>query len=241
MKKNKKKRVFLKKSFFSKITIFVFFSFFTVIWVTFAMDVIWDYIKTQTWIGIWTNSNKITFSNKKTTYYINKNDDENFVWDQLRWYYYDDTYWYFRLDWDKDLSKNVYINSWPNNINWCNNAYSFTWSAYSKYVWYMDFHYDNEKFVYYCDDDKTIYWTWYTENLWEQIFDGIKINMRKKQVIDSIEQKIISEDDNKYIEDNNSIKWDNNWNNNNIWGWDKFDIENSDIDELDWNVFWIIK
>ena len=243
MKKNKKKKFFSKKRFFSKISLVIIF-FISLVWITYAIDVIWDYIKTQISTWTWTNSNKITFSKKKTTYYINKDDDDILTWDQLRWYYYDNIYWYFRLDWSQDTSKNVYINSWPTNIWSCNEAYSFTWSAYSKYMWYMKFYYDSNNFVYYCKDDKTVYWTWYTQNLWKEIFDWIKINIKEKQVIDNITEKVENQDDNNYIEDNNSIKNNYNWNNNNIWGWDKYKIENTKVGDFNktWeNVFWIIK
>jgi len=243
MKKNKKKKFFSIKIFFLKISLFIIITFFSIIWITYAIDVIWDYIKTQISTWTWTNSNKIIFSNKKTTYYINKDDDNILIWDQLRWYYYDNIYWYFRLDWSQDLARNVYINDWPYNIWWCNEAYSFTWSAYSKYMWYIDFYYDSNNFVYYCNDDdkKIIYWTGYTELLWKQIFDWIKINIRKKQIINDITEKVITQDDNNYIENTGSIQSNYNWNNNNIWGGDKYEIENSTINKLEWNVFWIIK
>ena len=85
MKKSKNKKFFLKKRFLSNIWIFIWIMTFSLVWV-YWIDIIWDYIKTQTstWIG--TNNNKITFSNKKTTYYINKDDDNILTWDKLRWY-----------------------------------------------------------------------------------------------------------------------------------------------------------
>jgi len=86
MKKKKKKKFFLKKSIFYNFFILIVLCF-SLLWVTYAIDVIWDYIKTQTSSWIWTNQNQITFSKHKTTYYINKDNDDIFTWDMLRWYY----------------------------------------------------------------------------------------------------------------------------------------------------------
>ena len=241
MKKNKKKKFFSKKRFFSKIWIFSFITILSLIWV-YAIDTIWDYIKTQTSTWTWTNQNKITFSKHKTTYYINKDDDNILIWDMLRWYYYDNIYWYFRLDWSQNSSDNVHITN-ETVSNWaCTEWYKFSWKAYSKYMWYINFNYSSSIFVYYCKTDNKIYWDTYSTNLWKQNLDWIKINLREKQIIDNIEQKVEIQDDNQYIEDDNTIDWTNkNWNNNNIWGWDKYEIENSNTEKLDWNVFWIIK
>lgn len=243
MKKSKNKKFFSKKRFFSKILIFIWIIIFSLIWV-YWINIIWDYIKTQTstWTG--TNNNKITFSHKKTTYYINKDDDNILTWDKLRWYYYDNIYWYFRLDWSQTESDNVHVSSWPTTILGCTEWYKFSWKAYSKYVWYIDFNYNSTVFVYYCNDinNKKIYWDTYSTNLWKQNLDWIEIRIKEKIIIDKIEEYIDISNDTDLIENENSIDWsNNNWNNNNIWGWDKYEIENSNIEETDWNVFWIIK
>jgi hypothetical protein len=243
MKKNKNKKFFLSKRFLSKFWISIWIIIFSLIWV-YWIDTIWDYIKTQTSTWTWTNSNKITFSNKKTTYYINKNDDDILTWDKLRWYYYDNIYWYFRLDWSQTESNNVHITSTSSiSIDSCNKWWKFSWKAYSKYMWYIDFNHTwSWTFVYYCEDDKKIYWNTNSTNLWKQNLNWIEINIREKQIIDDITQKVETQDDNNYIENTGSIQsTDNNWNDNNIGGWDKYEIEKSDIEELEWNVFWIIK
>lgn len=247
MKKNKKKKFFSQKNIISSISIFFWA---ILIWIfslvsVYAIDIIGDYIKTQNSTWTWTNNNKITFSKHRTTYYINKDDDNNFIWDELRWYYYDNIYWFFRLDWSTDISKNVHIDSWPSHIWTCTEAYKFNWKAYSKYMWYIDFNYNSTYFVYFCKDDYKIYWNTYSDNLWKQNLDWIKIEIKQKQVINKIEDKQNIQDDNNYIENNNSIdSTDKNWNNNSIWGWDKYEIENStikDSNDLDESVFWIIK
>ena len=108
-------------------------------------------------------------------------------------------------------------------------------------MWYIDFNYNSTVFVYYCEDDSKIHWDSYSTNLWKQNLGWIKIEIKDKKVITKIEDNLDISNNTNTIENNNSIKQNNNWNNYSIWWWDKFEIENSTINKLDWNVFWIIK
>ena len=238
-KKNINKLIILKR----KIIIF-FIIFFGFVSLVYATDIIQDYIKTQTVSSTWTNNNHITVSRIKTTYYINVDEDTILTNDQLRWFYYDNIFWYFRLDWSDDLNKNVHISSSSSQVIWsCSKAWKFAWKAYSKYVWFIDFQYNSSHFVYYCEDDNKLYWKAYSKNLGSQVFDWIHI----RQVIKTPVQEIndipdFSNEDNEIKENtiDTTIKNYKDWN---IWWWDWYEIEKSDLqtDFPDENTFWIIK
>jgi hypothetical protein len=212
--------------------------------IIYASDVIEDYIQTQSANWKWTNNNQITFSRKKTTYYINVNNDTNLTNDQLRWFYYDNIFWYFRLDWSDNLDNNVHISSTNSESIWsCNKAWKFSWKAYSKYVGFINFNYNNNKFVYYCEDDNKLYWKAYSPLLWTQIFDWIKIRKTKKKVIDSIDDVPDFANDTNEIKENTIDPTIKNYKDYNIWWWDWYKIENAEINEFspDESTFWIIK
>lgn len=235
---------FIKKNDFKKI-IFPILIFISYISFVYWVDVIWDYIKTQQAIWTWTNNNKITFSRIKTTYYINKDNDNNLTWDQLRWFYYDNIYWYFRLDWSDDLDKNVHISSnSPITITWkCNKAWKFSWKAYSKYVWYINFNYDSNYYVYYCEDDWKLYWYAYDDNLGSQPMNEIKININNQnQEIQNIDDINNYTQDNRVIKENTIDSTIRNYRDYNIGGWDWYEIENtSSWNVINDNIFWIVK
>lgn len=236
-----------KKFFFMKFILFVILSLFFVS-ISHWINIIWDYIKKQSAIWKGTNNNQIIFSNKKTTYYINEWNNNTLEWNKFVWYYYDNIYGFFRLDWSIDSNENIHISTDKvyNTSDWCSVWLKIKWKAYSKYVWFMDFNYNSNNFVYYCKDDNTIYWKWYSNILWTQVFKWIKIkNIKNNILIENIlDNKWIVNDTNKIKEDTNDYI-NNNWTDNNIWGWDKYELEKNLNNVLDSNnnenTFWIIK
>ena len=242
MEKNKNKKFFLIKIIF--FILFIWFLTGTIYW----FDIIWDYIKKQFSVGTWTNSNQISFSNKKTTYYINEWNDNILENNHFVWYYYDNIYWFFRLDWSSNSSNNVHIsNEVVTNIGSCNNGLKLKWKAYSTFVWYIDFNHNSSIYVYYCKDDDTLYWKSYSNTLWTQIFNWIKIKKIEinNEINDIIDNKAIV-NDNVIIKENTYNSNNNNYyNNNNIWWWDRFELEKNIKENIEFknneNTFWIIK
>lgn len=246
--KNSKK----KKFFIGKIILLTFIiTFWT--WITYWIDSIWDYIKTQIATWSWSNSNTTTISRwAKTTYYINKDNNNNYLGDYLRWFYYDNIYWYFRLDWSSDLTESVHFENWPIVINYpwnsiCNNWYKLWWKAYSKYVWFINFNFDASTFVYYCKDDNSLHWHTNSISLWRQSFEWIQFRTIKTNEIQKIEDNSTFKNNSNLIKDKDTYDTSNNNfdNNESIWWWDKFEIERTEIIEWRWkyneSIFWIIK
>jgi hypothetical protein len=199
----------------------------------YSADTIWEYIKTQTSTSKGSNNSEITFSNKSTTYYINKDNNNSPIWDYLKWYYYDSKFWFFRLDWSDTKTKNTRI-IWNTDKCSSGNWYKFWGFAYSKYVWYIKFDYNSDIFVYYCENDNKLHWYWYSKHLWFQAFEWIWF---KIGLIDTTTPEI--KDDGWFVNDWKTIKnddthWTNNWSNENIWGWDRYEIENATIIEWAW-------
>ena len=241
----KKKKIYFKKL---KILFFVL----GIIWwisLSFAYDKIWEYIKTQS------SNSRITVSKHLTTYYVNKNNDYNAIWDYLKGYYYDSVYWYFRLDWSDDLNNNVHFSSkfsWDSTKCSSGTWYTLSWFAYSKYYWYINF--DYWTWVYYCVNDNKLHWFAYSDHLWYQSFEGIKFNIIDHKEIktpdindkydinsDTTTKKYDSK--NRKIKENSLDPTNNNWNNKNIGWWDKYIIDTIKQEKLkpNENSFWIIK
>lgn len=117
----------------------------------------------------------------KETKYFNKNSNSDIVGDYLWWYYYNKNYWFFKLDWSDDKTKNVRI-VWSTSkcLNWY--WYRFDWYAQS-WNWVVsnagliDFWYNKDTYVYYCVWDKRLYWKAYSPAIWEIIFDWILLEI----------------------------------------------------------------
>lgn len=114
---------------------------------------------------------------KYTSYYIDKDTDSTIEWDFLSWYYWDNQYWFFQLDWSADITKNVRV-IWSTNR--CGTSYGFILWWYAKSIgdptnleqvaWFMNFHYDDDHYVYFCKWDGKIYWEIYNEDFWVKSF-----------------------------------------------------------------------
>ena len=239
MKKNKKEKVFFIK--------IITFSFIMLFWATVAYwtDTIWEYIKTQTATLKGSNNSEVTFSNNLTTYYINKDNNNSSIWDYFKGYYYDNRFWYFRLDWSPTKTNNTRIVSTTSKCaSW--DWYKLWGFAYSKYAWYIDFDYDSNIYVYYCESDEKLHGYWYSKHLWFQAFEWIWFKIVSIDTTPDIEDDGWFTNDWSVIE-NDTTNWTNNWSSENIWGWDRYEIENAEIIEWDWafnkdeSIFWIIR
>jgi hypothetical protein len=225
----------IKKLFLIKVFLIFIISFPIVYWA----DYIFEYIKTKEATNVWSSNSKITFSKGTTTYYINRDNNIDIIWDYFKGYYYDSVLWFFRLDWSNDKTKNVRIVSAISNCNW-SSWYKLDWYAYSKYYWYIDFAYNDNSSIFVCYStwDNKLHWYAYSKHLWFQNFDGIWFKLAKD------EEEI--KDKNKFANDTNEVKDDNVWDVENNWvedtGWgDKNAIKNKELKDTEYeSIFWII-
>lgn len=145
----------------NKIKILLIFFLILQIYVTFAQDK--EYILTPTN----NTQNNVYFSTWSTiqTKYYNKDNNSDIVWNYLSGSYYSTIYWYF------DFIDVRFVGSTSKCSSWY--GYKLDGKAYSESVWYIDFWYNSNTFVYYCMNDKKLYWKAYMQAIWEQIFDWI--------------------------------------------------------------------
>jgi hypothetical protein len=168
------------------------------------------------------------------TQYVNKENNSSIIGNYLKWYYYDSVYWFFKLDWSNDESKNVRI---INSTDKCNGYwYKLWWYAYSENFWFIDFSYDNNTFVYYCVWEWS-WWNWklhwfaYMPNIWFQNFEWIEFDIKPE-----VTTKAAEIQDDSFVNDTTEIT--------------KPEFEN-DIEAINWNaqylndrkwsIFYIIK
>lgn len=174
MKRHKFKKL-LKK--YNQVVFFSLLWIFTSSFVVFAADV-FETISYQS--ASWTGSNNsiIHFSYFwEDTEYVNKWANISIIGNYFRGYYYDSILWYFKLDWSlDDPTKNVRIIS---STTKCPSGYGYKlwWYAYSTYAGFMDFNYNNNIFVYYCESDESLHGYAYSKYGWFQSFEGIQFEI----------------------------------------------------------------
>ncbi len=133
-------------------------------------------IASQAAVWTWSSSSVISFSTWTITQYINQNNDSETIWNYLSWYYYDTSFWFFKLDWSATWSDNVSVVASTSKCpTWY--GYKLGWYAYSPYAGFIDFDYNSDIFVYYCESDSALHWFAYSENNWFQNFDWIWLNL----------------------------------------------------------------
>ncbi len=169
------------------------------------------------------------------TFYNNKKNNSSIIWNFLSWYYYDSVYWFFKLDWSSDESKNVRIVDSTDKCPWY--WYKLGWYAYSENFWFVDFSYDNNIFVYYCIDNTVSEWgylKWYAylENIWFQNFDWIKFSIKPEVVNNSA----LINDENNFVNDNTEITNPEFENDSDVINWN---IQY--LNDTKWSTFYIIK
>ena len=87
-------------------------------------------------------------------------------------YYYDSVLGFFKLDWSSDSSENVRI-IWSTDECPTWYGYKLWWYAFSSTLWYIDFNYNDDIFVYYCSSDDSLHGHAYSRHLWFQSFEWI--------------------------------------------------------------------
>lgn len=136
-------------------------------------------LDTQSATLVWSNNSMVDFSKNWSasgTYYVNKWDNSDIVWDFLKGFYYNSLYGFFELNRSTDESKNVKIIS---STDACNSWYGYKlgWYAKSETVWLIDFDYNNWVFVYYCMDDGKLHWKAFSEVIGYQNFEWLSFDI----------------------------------------------------------------
>lgn len=228
MKKQQIKKFLNRK----KIYIFASFFMFSSVYATFTLFLITPQTSTQ----VWSNNSIISFTwvTDKQWYYVNDENNSTIIKNYFKGYYYDNLYWYFKLDWSNDKTKNVKI-IWSTDK--CNTWYWYKlwWKAYNEFVWYIDFDYDLNNFVYFCSIDWKLHWKAYSKIIWFQNFEWIDIQIVVE--VESLFEKItnyIFNNDTTEIEQN-TYNINNEQNLNTFW-WDL--IQTETVKE---SIFYIIK
>lgn len=230
MKKNKILQIFKIKAH-----VFLLLCFF--VWVASAVwgDVMSQIIPTQTADDPWSNSSLVSFTSSDARY-MNKGNNSTIVWNYFEGYYYDDMFWFFKLDWSNNPTQNVSIIG-ATTACWSSYGYKLWWFAYSQDFWFIDFDYNNNIFVYYCEWDRLLHWYWYNKNLWFQSFEWIWFEIRPVVRTESQNTSTwIFVNDTTKIETIQVYTWStSNFDYNSIW-WDI-----NEFDTTKESIFYIIK
>lgn len=227
MKKQNKIKKILKRN------IFLMILFFFIIWTVF-----WAFTSTliniQTSTGTGSNNSKISFSWWiDAWYYVNDEDNSAIIGNYFEWYYYDNLFWFFKLDWSSNPNDNVRI-VWSTSLCSTGYWYKLWWKAYSEISGYIDFNYNSTTFVYFCLDDWKLHWTSYWKYIWFQDFNWIQIWIVVDIVdlIEKVNNDTIFKNDTTSIEKSTTITSEEI---ETIW-WDLIQI-----DERKESIFYIIK
>ena len=195
------------------------------------------------------NHSTISFSTgwiTKFTYYVNDWNNSTIIWNYLKWYYYDSVFWYFRLDWSTDKTKNVRI-VWTTSKCWSWVWYKLWGKAKGVYsiwgtdywsAWYIDFDYNSSTFVYYCESDKKLHWKWYSRWIWYQDFEWIWFEI----LVDWNSTTAFTWATDIFLNDNTDVDMIKSftWSNSNAWI-DKLLWERYNFDATKESIFYIIK
>ena len=234
MKKNK-----ILKIFKIKANAFLFFCFF--VWIASAVgwDVISQYIPTQTTSNPGSSSSLISFTasdSNADAAYINKWNNSTIIWNYFEWYYYDSVFWFFKLDWTDNPRERVSVVS---ATSACVSSYGYKlWGyAYSEDFWFMDFDYNSDVFVYYCEWDKELHGYAYSKTLWFQNFEWIQFEITPNvwTIVENTSTWVFVNDTTQ-IESIQIYTWStSNFDYNSIW-WDI-----NEFDTTKESIFYIIK
>lgn len=227
MKKQKIKK-FFKRHIFSIIV--SFFLFWTVFWSYTSLLIV-----SQQADNVWSNNSQVSFTwtTDKEWYYVNNKENSAIINNYFEWYYFDNLYWFFKLNWSSDKYKNVRIvdSTWKcSTWYW----YKLWWKAYSENGGYIDFNYGLNTFVYYCLDTWTLHWSAYSSYIWYQSFEWISISVVNSitDLTNNVNKKTVFENDSSHINEPTSS--------NPTWftklGWDIYQI-----DVTKESIFYIVK
>lgn len=175
--KNQKTKVQLIKTIWRKTKIFFGVCVLIVFGIVFAEDFPSFQFSDTFSTGSGSNGSQVkvfddTPANNYTLEYWNKGNNSTVIGNYFRGYYYDTMLWFFRLDWSADTSENVRI---IGSTGICPSGYGYKlWGyAYSESAGFIDFDYNSNIFVYYCEIDKELHGFGYSEMVGFQNFEGI--------------------------------------------------------------------
>ncbi len=105
-------------------------------------------------------------------HYVNKWENSSVIHNYFTGVYYDTRFWDFRVDWSSNEIQNVRIVA---STGKCANGYGYQLWGYAKsdMVWFVDFDYNTDIFVYYCLSDQKLHWYAYSDQVGFQNFEGI--------------------------------------------------------------------
>jgi len=188
----------------------------------YAADTTSDTFVSQSSSWLWSNNSVISTEffarpSGSGAYYMNRWNNSSVIWNYFEGFYYDSILGYFELDWSNNLNENVRIIS----STWiCSGSYGYKlwWYAYSPAYWYMDFDYNDDTFVYYCEEDRFLRWHAYNVFSWFQNFEGIAFDIWADSDVPVQE----STTNNAFVDsgtsqNNDSISWDTNIPSSNPW------------------------
>ena len=231
MKKNKILQIFKIKTH-----VFLLLCFF--VWVASAVwnDWISQYIPVQTSADPGSSSSLVSFTWSNSAAYINKWNNSTIIWNYFRGYYYDSMFGFFELDWSNNQDQNVRIVSATSQ---CPSSYGYKlwWYAYSPDFWFIDFDYNSNIFVYYCEWDKRLHGYGYNKTLWFQSFEWIwfEITPNVWTIVQNTSTWVFT-NDTTAIETIQTYTWStSNFDYNSIW-WDI-----NEFDTTKESIFYIIK
>lgn len=152
--------------------------------VAYAVDTVSQNIPTQSATTTGGNTNTVWFSTGTTStgaqyyvQYVNRDNDSSIVNNYLQGYYYDTQFGFFKLDWDSTTpSNNVRI---VDSTDKCPTGYGYKLGGYARGedVGFLDFDFDNDIYVYYCESDQKLHGYAYDFDLGLQSFEGIGFNI----------------------------------------------------------------
>ncbi len=233
--KNKQK---VSKSIWKKYKIIFAGILLGIFWYVFAEDVISEIIPSNTATSPWSNNSYIqTWAGNSQAQYINKGNNSTVIGNYFKGYYYDSVYGFFRLD-EPTLqpSERVRVVSSTGKCpSWY--GYKLWWYAYSSVWGVIDFDYNNNIFVYYCESDKKLHGYGYNENIGFQSFEWIGF-----EIIPNITTNNVTTGTGFFVNDITSIddivtySWaTSNYDYNTI-GWDVIEL-----DATQESIFYIVK
>lgn len=172
----------------------------------YAVDSISSAFTSQISSWLWSNNSQISVDWNLS--YVNKWDNSSVIWNYFIWYYYDSVLWFFQTDWSTNTSENVRV-IWSTSK--CPNSYGYRiWGySYSESFGFIDFDFNDDVYVYYCDFDKSFHGYAYSAFLWFQNFEWIQFIIEPS--IDQVVE-LPDEDDDTFINTDTEITNPDLWN-----------------------------
>ena len=223
--------------------VFLLVSFF-VVFITrvYAADTIAYTFSTQSSTGLWSSNSVISVDSNLS--YVNKWGNSSIIGNYFTGYYYDSMLWYFQTNVSPDASENVRV---IGSTGKCATGYWYKlwWYAYSETLGYVDFDYDSNTYVYYCEETGSLFWYAYSGNLWYQNFEWISFEI-ETQSTQSINEPTGSDefrnDTTTIVDDssNNTSNWESQLENSNF-NYDSIQNDFLEFNESYESLFYIIK